>query len=574
MDVLSFETEVRQLIGLQQEGEYWDFKKEWHQNKADLLHDIICMANNLSNQDGLIIIGVDEENDYSICDVINDPNRRKTQDIVSFLREKKFAGGIRPTAYVQPVTLWKKTIDIIVIRNDRNTPYYLTEQYQGVFANNIYARIMDTNTPKNASADINIIEKLWKKRFGIDATALDRALLFLQKPYDWVDSNNGKKFYKYTRQFAGDGIMGIFQNSNVDDQNISSSCKAIKAARYIHTLIDFCLNPALKKSMDICIGCGVGICTGTIMITKVGMRGKESNKTAENETGIVWVGSTTNYANRYCSLAHPCEIFIDENTYSEIEDSEIWTKTSRTKGNKVFEGYAVSEHYLSLPEEITAEAVKADTENDSEASFIQNIFAETQEKALLLVDEISKKSAELAIALEEAKKREGQAIARDNESRKENIRLQQWQNKLNSKQADVDRQEQKNKEQAYSIHKSIFSETFCKSDLIKEFGKDHWLEFIGKMYELGKEIGKSQLEVKIDLDCYLIGIYRCFGMYEEAYEILCVQAEHSSWLNQYILEDVVKQSGHWFKLKGILEKRVYEGKDYRECLDKLKSMGY
>lgn len=443
-------------------------------------------------------------------------------------------------------------------------------------------KITDILPPLNDIADSN---KVFKGKLSV-------LFVDMRKSTDLTDELKSKKMVKvyrsfiriviqairysggYTRQFAGDGIMGIFQNSNVDDQNISSSCKAIKAARYIHTLIDFCLNPALKKSMDICIGCGVGICTGTIMITKVGMRGKESNKTAENETGIVWVGSTTNYANRYCSLAHPCEIFIDENTYSEIEDSEIWTKTSRTKGNKVFEGYAVSEHYLSLPEEITAEAVKADTENDSEASFIQNIFAETQEKALLLVDEISKKSAELAIALEEAKKREGQAIARDNESRKENIRLQQWQNKLNSKQADVDRQEQKNKEQAYSIHKSIFSETFCKSDLIKEFGKDHWLEFTGKMYELGKEIGKSQLEVKIDLDCYLIGIYRCFGMYEEAYEILCVQAEHSSWLNQYILEDVVKQSGHWFKLKGILEKRVYEGKDYRECLDKLKSMGY
>src|SRR5699024_7301251 len=81
-----------------------------------------------------------------------------------------------------------------------------------------------------------------------------------------------------------------------------SSYKATKAARYIHTLIDYCLNPALKKSMDICIGCGIGICTGTIMITKVGMRGKESDETAENETGIVWVGSTTNYANRYCGL--------------------------------------------------------------------------------------------------------------------------------------------------------------------------------------------------------------------------------------------------------------------------------
>ena len=70
MDVFSFRTEIRQLIELRQEGEYWDFKKEWYQNKSDLLHDIICMANNLSNHDGLIIVGVDEETDYSICDVI------------------------------------------------------------------------------------------------------------------------------------------------------------------------------------------------------------------------------------------------------------------------------------------------------------------------------------------------------------------------------------------------------------------------------------------------------------------------------------------------------------------------
>ena len=111
-------------------------------------------------------------------------------------------------------------------------------------------------------------------------------------------------------------------------------------------------------------------------------------------------------------------------------------------------------------------------------------------------------------------------------------------------------------------------------DGINEYGKDYWLGLIKKMYELGQEIGKSEIQVKIDLDCYLIGIYRCFAMYEEAYEILCVQAENSTWLSTYVLEDVVKQSGHWAKLKGILEKRVYKGKDYRECLDKLKSMGY
>lgn len=442
--------------------------------------------------------------------------------------------------------------------------------------------ITDTLPPLNNITDSN---KVFKGKLSV-------LFVDMRKSTDLTDELKSKKMVKvyrlfirvaiqairysggYTRQFAGDGIMGVFQDSNEDNQIISSSCKAIKAARYIHTLIDYCLNPALKKSMDICIGCGIGICTGTIMITKVGMRGKESDETAENETGIVWVGSTTNYANRYCGLAHPCEIFIDENTYSEIEDSEVWTKTSRTKGSKVFEGYTVSEYYLSLPEEITTEAVKADQENYSENSFIQEIFAETQEKALSLVDEISKKSAELSVALESIKQRENQVIARDNDSRKENIRLQQWQSRLNSKQADVDRKERENKEQAYSLYESIFSKTYCKNGLIKEYGKDYWLGLIQKMFELGEKIGKSKLQVEIDLDCYLIGIYRCFAMYEEAYEILCVQAQNSTWLSAYVLEDVVKQSKHWIKLKGILEKRVYEGKDYRECLDKLKSMGY
>ncbi len=106
----------------------------------------------------------------------------------------------------------------------------------------------------------------------------------------------------------------------------------------------------------------------------------------------------------------------------------------------------------------------------------------------MLVDEISKKSAELAVALEEVKKRESQVIARDNDSRKESIRLQQWQSTLDSKQADVNRKEQQNKEKAYSLHMSIFSKTFCKTSLIKEYGKKYWLELIPKMYELGEEL--------------------------------------------------------------------------------------
>ena len=195
MNIQDLTKQVVDLISLKQEGAHWDFKREWYSKKSDLLHDIICMANNLSNQDGLIIIGVDEEKDFVVQDTVNDTNRKKTQDLVSFLRDKNFAGGIRPTVTVQSILVSKKTIDVIVVRNDRNTPYYLTEQYQGVFANNIYVRIMDTNTPKNSSADINIIETLWKKRFGIHATALERVILYLQSPSDWISSSDESKRY-------------------------------------------------------------------------------------------------------------------------------------------------------------------------------------------------------------------------------------------------------------------------------------------------------------------------------------------------------------------------------------------
>lgn len=203
MNIQNLAKQIVNLISLKQEGSYWDFKREWHSNKPDLLHDIICMANNLSNQDGLIIIGVDEEKEFILDDIVNDSNRKKTQDLVSFLRDKKFAGGIRPTVTVQSIELSKTIIDVIVVRNDRNTPYYLIENYQGVFANNIYVRIMDTNTPKNSSADINIIESLWKKRFGIDATALERVILYLQSPSDWINSSDeSRKYYKFAPEFT------------------------------------------------------------------------------------------------------------------------------------------------------------------------------------------------------------------------------------------------------------------------------------------------------------------------------------------------------------------------------------
>lgn len=72
--------EIYELISYKQEGAYWDFKKEWYAEGklADLLHDIICMANNMENRDAYIIIGIDEENDYKVNDLTNANDRKST----------------------------------------------------------------------------------------------------------------------------------------------------------------------------------------------------------------------------------------------------------------------------------------------------------------------------------------------------------------------------------------------------------------------------------------------------------------------------------------------------------------
>mgnify|MGYP000178797461 CR=1 FL=1 len=79
---------------------------------------------------------------------MDDPNRRNTQQLVDFLRDKHFAGGVRPVVHVENISIGENEIDVIVVHNSDATPFYLTEKYQSVMSNNIYTRVMDSNTPK------------------------------------------------------------------------------------------------------------------------------------------------------------------------------------------------------------------------------------------------------------------------------------------------------------------------------------------------------------------------------------------------------------------------------------------
>ena len=210
--------EIIELISSKQEGGYWDFKREWYSDgkKADLLHDIICMANNLENRDAYIIIGIDEENDYCVQDVVKAENRKNTQKLVDFLRDKKFASGIKPKVIVEPLEFPDGTVDVILIKYSFYTPYFLVEKYLDVYANNIYVRVSDTNTPKNRSADISNIEYLWKKRFRLLSSPLEQVFYYLLKKDEWIDvpeeSFIVQQYYKYHPEF-------IIEHSGCDDRD-------------------------------------------------------------------------------------------------------------------------------------------------------------------------------------------------------------------------------------------------------------------------------------------------------------------------------------------------------------------
>ena len=203
---MSLFDEILDLINMHQEGPYWDFKKEWYgkEKDDDQLIDIICMANNLENRDAYIIIGIDEESGFTINDIERDENRRNTQQLTDFLRGKKFAGDYRPIVTVEPIHYPGGTIDVIVIHNSLNTPFYLRERHNGIKPNYIYVRLQDSNTPRDRSADYHHVEYLWKKRFGMLLSPIEKVKMYLRHPEDWIHSpsQKDKKYYKYAPEFT------------------------------------------------------------------------------------------------------------------------------------------------------------------------------------------------------------------------------------------------------------------------------------------------------------------------------------------------------------------------------------
>lgn len=195
---------IEMLIASKKEGTYWDFKEIPHENKADLLHDILCLANAKHKGDRYLIFGVsDPSRGANILGLPPDmPNRRNQQQFIDFLRSKVFAGSIRPDISLHSIIVGNREIDVLQILDQPFKPYYLISTYsegkRSARANHIYTRIGDTNTPIDSSADLLHVEHMWRERFHLDIPPREKMLYLLSRPHEWI-KDLGNSQYAYNK---------------------------------------------------------------------------------------------------------------------------------------------------------------------------------------------------------------------------------------------------------------------------------------------------------------------------------------------------------------------------------------
>lgn len=181
--------EIMKLINKKVEGDYWDYKQEWHTDNERLLLDILCFANTVHNKNCYLIIGVaDNGNITGLTE--NSPNRKSQASVIDLLSNSMFAGDFVPEVSVETILINEKEIDVLTIFNSYNVPFYLrakSKKYRSIVEGYIYCRKNDRNTPISENSSIQQIELLWKKRLGLLSPPLEQIISRMRNKSEWQE---------------------------------------------------------------------------------------------------------------------------------------------------------------------------------------------------------------------------------------------------------------------------------------------------------------------------------------------------------------------------------------------------
>lgn len=211
--------EVKRLIRMGKEGSYWDFKQEYHDrdDKVSLLHDIICLSNNLENRPAFLIYGVDDKG--SIIGL--ECERWRESDLNDWFMNIPFIGGFRPSLHVIDC----EDISILVITPDTHVPYYLHKDYSNkkgprkdkmLGSGRIFTRNGDKNTNRDTTAMYSEVDTLYRIRYGLDKDIFTRMSELLENRENWTRSKgnvNDIYHHKYCPEFT----LRVTRTNNIVD---------------------------------------------------------------------------------------------------------------------------------------------------------------------------------------------------------------------------------------------------------------------------------------------------------------------------------------------------------------------
>lgn len=397
---------------------------------------------------------------------------------------------------------------------------------------------------------------------------------FMRMAVECIRKNAG-----VTRQFLGDRIMGVFidsvdENGNVTDKAVD---KAINCARSLQTAIDFSLNKYLKNNVNgKIIECGIGIDYGKVLVTKVGMYGVESDETKENEMDCVWVGNATNHASKYSDLASGGEIFISDSVYKalsdELKQEDVWKKSAKYKGTKLFSGYVAQDYYLDYAEEL-GNPVKVESDNTVQQDTSYQL-ADGIQKIEELQNKLIQRERELAVLEEKLKK--------------ENSEYQQkYEIKNAEKEKAIGERNQARKnyhdilDLSYGAVKDVIEGSFWRNyEYIEQIGEKRW-ESIEIVYQLLAKL-KGDDEVSLMAKAFkFIEVFAYFKQYDKAYQYMVAMAKgNHTWIyiNEATFKWACEQNKGWKVISAMEDNlknnRVAYAKqeDYKEYIERLKKI--
>ena len=128
----------------------------------------------------------------------------------------------------------------------------------------------------------------------------------------------------------------------------------------------------------------------------------------ENEVDCVWVGNTTNYASKYSDIASGGEIFISDNVFKQMSDEyrEVFVKSAKYKGTKLFQGYVTKDYYLEFSEDL-GKPIKIEEDTTVESDTFEGL-ADGIREIERLQDKLIQREKQLAVLEDKLKKKENQ----------------------------------------------------------------------------------------------------------------------------------------------------------------------